>query len=296
MRPVSGRDGVTEQAHVAKGSGERGVPTVVIKPTKGVLDLDLRELWEYHELIYFMVWRDVKARYRQAALGVAWAILQPLMTMLILTVIFSYVARVSSHGIAYPIFAFAALVPWTYFSQAVSRTGVGVVNTANLISKVYFPRLIVPLAAAAAPLVDFALAFVALLGMMVWYRYVPPAAVVFLPAFTLMAFMAAIAFGLWLSALNVRYRDVQHLIPFIVQTGMLASPVAYPVSLVPAQWQTVYALNPMVAVIEGFRWCLLGAPAPSLAMIALGSLTILVTLSGGLLYFNATEKTFADIV
>jgi lipopolysaccharide transport system permease protein len=238
----------------------------------------------------------VKARYRQAALGVAWAILQPLMTMLILTIIFSYVARVSSHGIAYPIFAFAALVPWTYFSQAVSRTGVGVVNTANLISKVYFPRLIVPLAAAAAPLVDFALAFVALLGMMIWYRYVPPAAVVFLPAFTLMAFMAAIAFGLWLSALNVRYRDVQHLIPFIVQTGMLASPVAYPVSLVPAQWQTVYALNPMVAVIEGFRWCLLGAPAPSLAMIALGSLTILVTLSGGLLYFNATEKTFADIV
>ena len=269
---------------------------IVIEAKRGLIKLDWRSLWEYRELIYFMVWRDVKARYKQAALGVAWAILQPLLTMVIFTVIFSHVAQVPSHGISYPIFAFAALVPWTYFSQAVSRTGVGVVGTANLISKVYFPRLIIPLSAAATPLVDFVLAFIVLLGLMVWYQHVPPAELVFLPAFTLMAFLAAIAIGIWLSALNVRYRDVQYLIPFLVQTGMLASPVAYPVSLVPAQWQSIYALNPMVAVIEGFRWCLLGAPAPSFEMISLGMLTTLVFLLGGVAYFNATERTFADIV
>jgi lipopolysaccharide transport system permease protein len=258
--------------------------------------LNLSALWEYRELVYFMVWKDVKARYKQTALGVAWAVLQPLMTVAIFTMIFSYFARVPSHGIAYPVFALAALVPWTYFSQAVSRTGLGVVGTANLVSKVYFPRLIIPLSAAASPLVDLALTFVVLLGMMAWYQHMPPAAVVFLPLFAAMAFLAAMAFGLWLSALNVRYRDVQFLIPFFVQTGMLVSPVAYPVSLVPAQWQGIYSLNPMVAVIEGFRWCLLGAPPPGLEMIGLGAFTILAFLLSGVLYFNATERTFADII
>jgi lipopolysaccharide transport system permease protein len=272
------------------------VPTIVIEPSRTLFKLDLQALWEYRELVYFMVWKDVKSRYKQTALGIAWAVLQPILTMLIFTVIFSYVARIRTHGISYPMFAFAALVPWTYFSQAVSRTGAGMVSTANLISKVYFPRLIIPLSTAATPMVDFALAFLVLLGMMLWFQHVPPAVVVLLPAFMLMAFLAAIGFGLWLSALNVRYRDVQHLIPFVVQTGMLASPVAYPVSLVPAQWQALYSLNPMVAVIEGFRWCLLGAPAPDLTMIALGLLTTTVLILGGLVYFNATEKTFADII
>ena len=268
----------------------------VLRPSSRLFDLDPRELWQYRELIYFMIWKDVKARYKQAVLGVAWSLLQPVVTMLIFTVIFSYVARISTHGVPYPIFAFTALAPWTYFSQAVTRTGVGVVGMANLISKVYFPRLIIPLSITAAPLVDFVLAFPVLIGLMVWYQHVPSSAVFFLPAFVAMAFLAAIAFGLWLSALNVRYRDVQHLLPFLVQMGLLASPVAYPVSVIPASWQSLYCLNPMVAVIEGFRWCLLGTPSPSLEMIALGLLTTTVLLLGGLLYFNATEKTFADIV
>lgn len=258
--------------------------------------VELSALWDYRELVYFMVWRDIKSRYKQAVLGIAWAVIQPLMTMAIFTLIFAYLASIPSHGIPYPIFAFSALVPWTYFSQAFSRAGQGVVSSANLLKKVYFPRLIIPLSSAATPLVDFVLSFVVLLGMMVLYQHAPPMAVVLLPAFMLMAFLAALALGLWLSALNAQYRDVQFLIPFLVQTGMLASPVAYPVSLVPQQWQAVYSLNPMVAVIEGFRWCLLGAPPPSLQMIGLGALTTVLCLVGGLMYFNATERTFADVV
>jgi lipopolysaccharide transport system permease protein len=269
---------------------------IVIRPTRGVASLDLLSLWEYRELIYFMVLKDLKTRYKQTALGVGWAILQPIMTMLIFTMIFAYFARLPSDGVPYPLFAFSALVPWTYFSQAVTRSGMGLVNNANLISKVYFPRLIVPLAAATSPLADLMLALGVLVGMLAWYGVTPPAVVIFLPVFACMAIAAALAIGLWLSALNVRYRDVGHLIPFVVQVGMFLSPVAYPVSLVPTQWQGIYALNPMVAVIEGFRWCLLGTPGPNLQMLVQGVLTILVFMLGGLMYFKATERTFADVV
>jgi lipopolysaccharide transport system permease protein len=229
-------------------------------------------------------------------MGVGWAVLQPFLTMLIFTVIFARIVPMPSHGIPYPLFVFSALVPWLYFSQAVSRTGSGLVMNANLISKVYFPRLIIPLAAATTPLADLLLGLGLLLGILAWYQFMPPPEIVLLPAFSLMAFVAALAFGLWLSALNVRYRDVGHIIPFLVQIGMFASPVIYPVSLVPAQWQGVYALNPMVAVIEGYRWCLLGAPAPDFATMVTGTLSILVFLVGGLMYFKSTERTFADLI
>jgi lipopolysaccharide transport system permease protein len=256
----------------------------------------LPALWEYRELVYYMVWKDLKTRYKQTALGVGWAVLQPFLTMLIFTLIFSRIVPMPSDGIPYPLFVFAALVPWLYFSQAVSRTGAGLVMNANLISKVYFPRLIVPLAAATTPLVDLLLGLGLLFGIMAWYQFLPPPEIVLLPAFTLMAFAAALACGLWLSSLNVRYRDVGHMIPFLVQIGMFASPVIYPVSLVPAQWQGIYALNPMVAVIEGFRWCLLGAAAPDFATLAAGTLTIVILLLGGLVYFKSTERTFADLI
>jgi lipopolysaccharide transport system permease protein len=293
MHPVSVTHHPTEQT-VRHASVS--IPTTVIRPTGRWGQLDAIQLWEYRELVYFMVWRDLKARYKQAVLGVGWVVLQPLFTMFIFTFIFSYLARVPSDGSPYPVFAFAALVPWTYFAQAVSRSGMGLVNSAGLISKVYFPRLIIPLASVTTPFADFLLALAVLFGLLAWYQIMPSAAVLLLPAFIFMAFLAAFSLGLWLSALNVRYRDVVHVIPFIVQVGMLASPVAYPVSLVPPQWQGLYALNPMVAVIEGFRWCLLSAPGPTLEMVALGSLTIVVLLASGLMYFIATARTFADII
>jgi homopolymeric O-antigen transport system permease protein len=272
------------------------VTTTIIQPTRGFAGFDLRSVWEYRELVYFLVWKELKTRYQQTALGVAWAILQPFLTMVIFTVIFSYLARIPSGNVPYPLFVYSALVPWTYFSQAIVRGGQGLVGNANLISKVYFPRVIIPLVAATTPVVDLVLALVFLFAMLAWYQVVPPLAVLLLPAFVLMAFAAAISIGFWLSALNVRYRDIGHLIPFLVQFGLLGSPVAYPVSLVPVQWQGLYALNPMVAVIEGFRWCLLDAPAPTAAMIAFGLLTVALLLVTGFWYFRATERTFADLI
>jgi lipopolysaccharide transport system permease protein len=270
--------------------------TIIIQPTRGFVGFDLLAVWQYRELVYFLVWKELKTRYQQAVLGVAWAILQPFLTMLIFTIIFSYVARIPSGNAAYPVFVYSALVPWTYFAQALSRGGLGLVSNANLISKVYFPRVIIPLVAATTPIVDLAFALVFLFGMLAWYQVMPPPAVLLLPIFIVMAFTAAFAVGLWLSALNVRYRDIGHLIPFLVQFGLLASPVAYPLSLVPSQWQALYALNPMVAVIEGFRWCLLDGPSPSLAVLACGMLTISLILMSGLWYFKATERTFADLI
>jgi homopolymeric O-antigen transport system permease protein len=272
------------------------VATTIIQPTRGFVSFDVGSMWEYRELVYFLVWKEIKTRYKQTALGVSWAVLQPFLTMLIFTLIFTYVARIPSSGTPYPLFAYSALVVWTYFSQALTRAGVGLVNNANLITKVYFPRIIILIVAVLAPIVDLVLALVFFFGMLAWYQAVPPLAAFLLPLFILMAFAAAFAVGLWLSALNVRYRDVGHLIPFLVQFGMLASPVAYPASMVPSQWQGVYALNPMVAVIEGFRWTLLGTPSPSLEIMAYGTLTTGLTLVGGLWYFKATERTFSDIV
>jgi lipopolysaccharide transport system permease protein len=216
--------------------------------------------------------------------------------MVVFTVIFSRFARMPSDGLPYQLFAFAALLPWTYFSEAVNRSGVGLVLNANLISKVYFPRLIVPLAAALAPLVDFVLAFLVLVALMGWYGTTPTVLVLMLPLFLLLACATATGIGLWLSALNVKYRDVRYVIPFLIQIWMYASPVAYPMSLVPPAWRSVYALNPMVIVIEGFRWCLLGAPRPEPALAAMSTVVVAVLLLGGLLYFKKMERTFADLI
>jgi lipopolysaccharide transport system permease protein len=271
-------------------------PAIRIEPAKGLVAVNLRELWEYRELLYFLTWRDIKVRYKQSVLGVGWAILQPLLTTAIFTFVFGRFAGVPSNGIPYPLFSFAALLPWQYFASAVGRSGVSLVNSANLISKVYFPRLIVPLSAAFAPAVDFVITFGILVLMMFWYGIMPTWNVVFLPLFLLLAFATAMAVSLWLSALNVRYRDVGYVIPFMVQIWMFISPVAYPSNLVPEKWRLLYGLNPMAGVIEGFRWALFGTSAAPDAVVIVSCVIVLLFLFGGLMYFQRTEQTFADIV
>lgn len=272
-------------------------PTVVIiEPRHRLFDIDLKGLWQYRELLYFLIWRDVKVLYKQTAIGAGWAVLQPLATMAVFTIIFGALAKIPSDGLPYPIFAYTALLPWTYFSQAVTRSGTSVVGDANLISKVYFPRLLVPLSAALAPLVDFAIAFVLLLGMMAWYGIAPTAATLALPAVFVLAIVTAMAVGLWLSALNVLYRDVRHAIPFLLLLWMYASPIAYPVSLVPERWRALYGLNPMVGVIEGFRWALLGGAGHDLATIMTSAIAVVILFVGGVVFFRRIERTFADIV
>jgi lipopolysaccharide transport system permease protein len=271
-------------------------PTVVVEPIRGLFCLDLQAVWRYRELLYFLIWRDVKVRYKQTIIGGAWAILQPLMTMVVLTLIFGNFAKIPSDGLPYPLFALTALLPWNYFSQGLSRSGASLVGNAHLISKVYFPRLIIPMSAATAPLVDFAIAFVVLVGMMTWYGIAPTWSMLALPFFLLLALLTALAVGLWLSAFNVRYRDVGHIIPFLIQFWMFASPVAYPVSLVPEKWRLLYSLNPMAGVIEGFRWALLGKESPDFSVIGLSAVVVLAILMGGLVYFTRVEQTFADVV
>jgi lipopolysaccharide transport system permease protein len=283
-------------AELAFPKVEERKSAVRIQPSRGWLSLELGELWKYRELLYFLAWRDVKVRYKQSLLGAGWAILQPLLTMVIFTFVFNKFAGVDSEGIPYPVFAYAALLPWQYFASAIGRSGVSLVNSSNLITKVYFPRLIVPLAAAIAPLVDFAVAFVILIAMMLFYGISPTRAVFTLPVFLLLAFITALAVSLWLSALNVRYRDVGYVIPFMVQAWMYISPVAYPSDLVPAQWRWLYGLNPMAGVIEGFRWALLGNGQVPDFLIIISSGIVLVILVGGLIYFQHTEETFADVI
>lgn len=271
-------------------------PTVIIQPRKGFFDFDLQAIWHYRELLYILVWRDVKIRYKQTAIGAAWAILQPLLMMVIFTVVFRKFANVPSDGLPYPIFAYTALLPWQYFAQAISRSTVSLVATPDMISKVYFPRLIVPIAASLGPIVDFAIAFVILLGMMVWYGIAPTAGVLLLPGFIGLALLTVLSVSLFCSALNVKYRDVGHAIPFLVQVWMYASPVAYSVSVVPEQWRLLYSLNPMVGVIEGFRWALLDKSSPDVIAIAVSTAVMLLLLLGGLIYFRQMERTFADVI
>ena len=278
------------------GTDAAQIPTVVIEPRRGLFRVDLKSLWEYRELLYFLVWRDVKIRYKQTAIGAGWAILQPLMTMVIFTVIFSRFAKIPSDGVPYPIFAYTALLPWTYFAQAIDRSGTSLVSDRDLITKIYFPRLIMPIAATLAPLVDFGIAFFILLGMMAWFRMAPSWGMLALPLFLLLALMTALMVSLYFSALNVRYRDVRHAIPFLVQIWMYASPVAYPVSLVPEKWRLLYSLNPMVGVIEGFRWVLLGRASPDFGVMAASALVVMALLLGGIVYFKQMEQTFADVV
>ena len=231
--------------------------TLRIAPSKGWVSLKLHELWEYRELLYFLVWRDIKVRYKQTALGATWAIIQPVFTMLVFSLFFGHLGKIPSDGIPYPIFSFAALVPWTFFANGLGQSSNSLVGNANLITKIYFPRLIVPLASVFSGIVDFLLAFVVLLGMMLYYGLVPTLNVFWLPLFVLLALVTSLGVGLWLSALNVEYRDVRYVVPFITQFWLFATPIAYPSSLLPEPWRTIYGLNPMVGVVEGFRWALL---------------------------------------
>lgn len=269
---------------------------ITLRATHGWGSLNLRDLWEYRELLYFLVWRDVKVRYKQTFLGVAWAVLQPTLTMIVFSIFFGNLARVPSDGIPYPVFAYTALLPWQLFAYALTQSGNSLVANQHLITKVYFPRLVIPIAAILAGLVDFAVAFLVLLGMLFYFGIMPSGAILTLPLFVLFALTTALAVGLWLAALNVEYRDVRYLIPFLAQIWLFATPIVYPTSLIPSEWRLWYSLNPMVGVVEGFRWALLGKAEPvgTLALVSFG--VVIILLVSGLAYFRRMEKTFADVV
>ena len=270
--------------------------TIRIEPPRGFFELRLREVWAYRELLYFFVWRDVKIRYKQTAIGVLWVVLQPVLTMLAFTLFFGRLARLPSDGLPYPVFYFAGLVPWTYFAYALQMTTNVVVDNQRLITKVYFPRLILPISAALSGLVDFAIGFVVLAIFTLAYGIRPTVAALWLPALLALALFTALGVGLWLSALNALYRDVHYVIPFLIQFWMFASPVAYPSTLVPAKWRWLYGLNPMAGVIDGFRWAITGrGQAPSLLLLASSAAVALVVL-GGLFFFNRMETAVADRV
>ncbi len=273
--------------------------TVVIQPTKGWATLQLDAVWHYRELLYFLVWRDVKVRYKQTAIGVAWVVLQPVISMVVFSGLFGVLLNTPSNGVPYPVFVYTGLLPWTYFAGSLARSSTSLVDSRNLITKVYFPRLIVPLSGVLAGLIDFVVGFVVLIVLILLYGIVPTAAVAFLPAFMLMAMLTALGFGLWLSALNVRYRDIGFVIPFLVQIWLYVTPVIYSVSLVPERFQFLLGLNPMTSVIIGFRWALLGqAPDAQsgvwLFVLSIG--TLVIVLISGLIFFRRTERTFTDII
>lgn len=272
-------------------------PVVVrIRPSKGWVSLRLRELFEYRELLYFLVWRDIKVRYKQTALGASWALIQPFFTMVVFSLFFGKLAKVPSDGVPYPIFSFAALVPWTFFSVSLTNSSNSLVGSSNLIKKVYFPRLAIPIATVLSGLVDFAIAFVMLIGMILWYGRTVTANVLWLPFFLLLALVTTLGVGLWLSAMNVQYRDVRYIVPFLTQFWLFATPVAYPSSLLAGKWRAVYALNPMVGVVEGFRWSLLGTNTAPGTVVIVSSIAAVVMLVSGAFYFRRMERTFADVV
>ncbi len=285
------------QAEIREPKLEVGeIPTFFIRPASSWNSIGVKELWEYRELLYFLVWRDVKVRYKQTALGAAWAIIQPLMMMVVFSLFFGYLAKVPSDGIPYPIFTFCALLPWQLFAHALTESSNSLVANERLITKVYFPRLVVPIAAVLGGLVDFAVAFVILVLMMLYYGIAPTWAIVTLPGFILLAVMTALGVGLWLSALNVQYRDVRYTIGFLIQFWLFATPVAYSSSIVPESWRPLYGLNPMAGVVEGFRWALLGRSEPPGALLAVSVAVVIVLLIGGLYYFRRMEQEFADVV
>jgi len=274
----------------------REVPVTVIRPSRGWISLNLRDLWEYRELLYFLTWRDIKVRYKQTVLGAAWAIIQPFFTMVVFSLFFGRLAKMPSDDIPYPIFSYAALVPWTFFANGLSQSSTSLVASANLIKKVYFPRLVVPISAVVSGGVDFALAFAVLLGMMLFYGIVPTAAVVWLPLLLLLALVTSLGVGLWLTAMNVQFRDVRYAVPFLVQAWMFATPIAYPSSLLDEPWHTLYGINPMAGVVEGFRWALLGTKTAPGLIILVSALVAVGLLISGAFYFRRMEKTFADVV
>jgi lipopolysaccharide transport system permease protein len=267
-----------------------------IAPSRGWAPLNLAELWRYREIVFFLAWRDIKVRYKQTALGAAWAVIQPFFTMVVFSLFFGKMAQIPSDGVPYPVFSYCALVPWSFFAQGLTQSANSLVGSSNLIKKVYFPRLAVPLATIASGLIDLMIAFVVLLGMILFYGIVPSWHVVWLPAFVLLALVTSLGVGLWLSALNVQYRDVRYTIPFLTQFWLFVTPIAYPSSLLPERWRVLYGLNPMVGVVDGFRWALLGTgSAPGLEMAA-STAVAAVVLVAGLYYFRRMERAFADVV
>lgn len=268
---------------------------ITIKPAKGWLSINFNELWHYRELLYFLVWRDIKVRYKQTILGAAWAVLQPFFMMVVFTLFFGKFIKVPREGISYPLFSYAALLPWMLFTEGISRSTGSLIQDANLIKKVYFPRLIMPISGILSPLVDFALSFLVFVGMMFYFGFAPTLKILWLPVFILLAMVTSLSVGLWLSALNVQYRDVRYAIPFLIQFWFFASPVVYSSSTLPKSWQLFYGLNPMVGVIEGFRWALLGASPPDFLFVISVSIILLILITGAY-YFRRMEKNFADVV
>ncbi|HOX35086.1 MAG TPA: ABC transporter permease [Methanoregulaceae archaeon] len=286
---------LNRQIPTVPGADISRVPTLVIRPPRKWVPVDLKELWAYRELVTAFTLRDIKLRYKQTGLGIAWAVLQPLLTMVIFTVIFGGLAKIPSEGVPYPLFVLAALLPWMLFAEGLTRSTTSMITNANIMTKVYFPRLIMPLSSIISPLVDFGVSFVILLAMMVYFGFMPSITIVFLPLFLLLALATSLGVGLWLSALNVRYRDFQYTIPFLIQIWMFASPVVYASSLVPEQLRVYYGLNPMAGVIEGFRWTLLGTGAPGPMVLVSAGMVALLLISG-MFYFRRMEQYYADIV
>lgn len=272
------------------------VPSVVIEPIDARFRLGLRELWEFRELFYFLAWRDMKTRYAQTAIGAGWAIMQPLLTTIIFTIVFSYWAKVSSDGLPYPIFAYAAILPWTLFARALERSTLSLVSEGGLIKKVYFPRLIIPIASTFINIVDFIVGLVILVAMMLWYELSPTWGIVALPCFVGMTLATSLSVSMWLSAINVKYRDVASVVPLLTQLWMFSSPVLYSSSMVPERFRPLYALNPMAGVIEGFRWALLDREHPDWTMITMSGCVVGILLITGVMFFKRVERTFADII
>lgn len=269
---------------------------VVIRPSRGAFDLGLGQLWRYRELLRILVERDLKVRYRQAALGATWAVVQPVFAVIIFTVVFGRFAKMPSNGVPYPLFAFAATLPWTYFAEAARRGAIGLVTDAELVRKIYFPRLVIPLSAVIGPVVDFLIASVVMVATLFWYHVAPTWHLLYVPLFIVVAALLALAVALWLSPINVRFRDVTHTLPFLLQVWMYGSPIVYPLSLVPAKWRLLYSLNPMVGVIEGCRWAIVGKGSPDAGSILLSVGVILLALFGGLVFFRRRERSFADTI
>jgi lipopolysaccharide transport system permease protein len=270
--------------------------SIEIRPSRGLFDLDLAAIWRYRELLVVLIVRDIQVLYKQAAIGAAWAIVQPVFTVVIFSIIFGRFVKMPSDGIPYPIFAFAAVLPWTYFAEAVRRGSTGLVSDARLVEKVYFPRLVIPLAGVIAPMLDFLIAFVVLLSVMVWYGMMPSWHLLAVPPLLVIAALLALAIGLWLGPINVRFRDVKHTLPFMLQVWMYATPIVYPISVVPMEWRSLYSVNPMVGVIEGFRWAVLGRGHPDVAAVGISFAVIGVLLIGGLIFFRRMEQSFADVI
>jgi lipopolysaccharide transport system permease protein len=273
---------------------DESIPVFVIRPSRGLVALDLRELWQYRELLYILIWRDIKVRYKQTAIGAAWAVIQPFFAMVVFSLFFGRLAKIPSEGLPYPIFAYSALLPWQFFAKALTEASTSLVVNERVITKVYFPRLLVPTAVVLAGLLDFGIAFLILLGMMVFYGIMPSWLIVAIPLFLLLALITALGVSFWLSALDVEYRDVRYTLPFLTQLWLFATPVVYPSTMVPQAWRALYGLNPMVGVIEGFRWALLGSTPPEPVMLAVSSVAVILLFMSGLIYFRRMERTMAD--